>query len=115
MRGVPNSVAETAVDHTFEVMLISMYLADALSKCTEVNVKKVPRISLLHDVPEVMVGDIMKPVKSRAPKLFSNAEMEALHNLGLNEYSELLKDLNVGLNPETRFVRLSDTVTTHLQ
>ncbi len=35
--------------------------------------------------------------------------------MGLNEYSELLKDLNAGLNPETRFVRLSDTVTTHLQ
>ncbi|MEM0014201.1 MAG: HD family hydrolase [Zestosphaera sp.] len=116
IRGVPNSIAETVAGHTFEVTLIGMYLADVLnSECDTVSVEKVLRMSLLHDVPEVVIGDIVKLVKSRAPELFNGVELEAMSELGLRDYAELLEDLNRGGSPEARLVKLSDAVATYLQ
>lgn len=116
IRGVPNSVAETVAGHTFEVALISMYLADVLTnECIRVDVEKVLRMSLLHDVPEAVLGDIVRLVKSRAPELFNGIELDAMSELGLSDYAELLKELNKEVSPEARLVKLSDTVATHLQ
>lgn len=116
IRGVPNSVAETVAAHTFDVALISMYLADMLTnECVRVDVEKVLRMSLLHDVPEVVVGDIVRLVKSKAPELFNGIELEAMDELGLGDYTEFLKELNRGVSLEVRLVKLSDNVATYLQ
>jgi putative hydrolase of HD superfamily len=116
IRGVPNSVAETVAAHTFEVMLISMYLADGLRRgCADVDVEKVMKMSLLHDVPEVMVGDVVKLVKARAPELFTKIELEVAQQLNLSSYVDLLDDLSKGLTLEARIVKLSDVLATYLQ
>lgn len=84
IRGFQNSVAETLAGHIFEVMLISMYLADALrNECSEVDVEKVLKMSLLHDVPEVIVGDV---VRVKVPELFAKIELEAVNQLNLSKY-----------------------------
>lgn len=116
IRGIPNSVAETVASHTFEVMMVSMYLADVLrGSCLEVNVEKVLKMSLLHDVPEAVIGDVVRLVKTKAPELFAEAELEAMNQLNLSKYADLLEDLNKGLTNEAKLVRLSDAVATYLQ
>ncbi|MEM2022015.1 MAG: HD family hydrolase [Zestosphaera sp.] len=116
IRGIPNSIAETVAGHTFEVTLISMYLADILTtECMKVDVEKTLKMSLVHDIPEVIVGDVVKLIKVRAPELFNEVELEAMSELGLSKYVDLMKDLNSGLSPEAELVKLSDTVATYLQ
>ncbi len=116
IRGVPNSVAETVAAHTFEVMLISMYLADGLrGECADIDVEKVMKMSLLHDVPEVMVGDVVKLVKARAPELFTKIELEVAQQLNLSKYVDLLEELSRGHTLEARIVKLSDILATYLQ
>ncbi len=116
IRGVPNSIAETVASHTFEVMLVSIYLADTLrSGCLEVDVEKVLKMSLLHDVPEAVIGDVVKLVKTKAPELFTKIEMEAMNQLNLSKYMNLLEDLNKDLTIEARLVKLSDAIATYLQ
>lgn len=115
IRGVPNALAETVAGHTFEVALISMYLADELRRCVEIDVEKVLKISLIHDIPEVVIGDVVKLVKSRAPELFSNIELEAINELGLSSYVNLMEELNKELTLEAKLVKLSDFTATYLQ
>lgn len=116
IRGIPNSIAETVAGHTFEVTLISMYLADILTtECMKVDVEKTLKMGLIHDVPEVIVGDVVKLIKARAPELFNHVELEAMSELGLSKYAGLMRDLNSGLSPEAGLVKLSDTVATYLQ
>jgi len=115
IRGVPNALAETVAGHTFEVALISMYLADELRKCVETDVEKVLKMSLIHDIPEVVVGDVVKLVKSRAPEFFNNIELEAMNELGLSNYVNLIEELNKGHTLEAKLVKLSDFAATYLQ
>lgn len=115
IRGVPNALAETVAGHTFEVTLISMYLADELRKCAEIDVEKILKMSLIHDIPEVVIGDVVKLVKSKVPELFNNIELEAMSELGLSNYANLMEELNKGLTPEAKLVKLSDLTATYLQ
>ncbi len=116
IRGVPNSIAETVAGHTFEVALISMYLADTLTtECMKVDVEKTLKMSLVHDIPEAIVGDVVKLIKVRAPKFFNDVELEAMSELGLSKYASLIRDLNSDLSPEAKLVRLSDAAATYLQ
>ncbi len=116
LRGIPNSVAETVAAHSFEVAYLTMVLADRLvnSGC-EIDVAKALRMALIHDIPESIMGDIVKWSKDRLGDGPDRLEEEAIEELGLQNYGSLLKELNEGTSVEALIVKLADNLSTALQ
>jgi len=112
VRGVTGG--ESVADHSYSVALIAMLLADRMD--LELDVEKLLRIALLHDLPEHMLGDIHAP----ATRLLGEREKEAaelriLENLfaGLENgerYVELWKEFAERSSPEGRLIRAADKI-----
>ncbi len=116
LRGVPNVIAETVASHSFEVSLIALIMAEEVnSLCGKVDVEKVLKMSLIHDIPEAVMGDIVKWVKSRLGSDVESLELEALRELGLSRYAPLITELNKGESLEALIVKLADYASTSLQ
>jgi len=116
LRGVPNALAETVASHTFEVSLIALIIAEEVSNsCGKVDVEKILKMSLIHDIPEAVMGDVVKWVKSRLGKDIESLELEALSELGLSKYAPLITELNKGESLEALIVKLADYTSTTLQ
>ncbi|MEM1917584.1 MAG: HD domain-containing protein, partial [Sulfolobales archaeon] len=61
MRGIPPSDSETVGSHSFEVAFLSMLIADRLTSIgVTVDVSKILRLALLHDLTESVIGDIVR-------------------------------------------------------
>ncbi len=115
MRGVPPSDSETVGSHSFEVALLSMLLADRLrSAGIDVDVAKVVRLALIHDLAESVIGDVVRTVKE---SIAGSRELEerALRELGMEEYLDLLRELAEGKSLESLLVALCDNLATLLQ
>src|SRR5690348_3445079 len=56
-RGVPALECETVAEHTFSMALLAMLIADA--HFPELDLTKVLRLVLLHDLGEIYTGDIV--------------------------------------------------------
>lgn len=52
---------ESVASHTYVVTLVAMWLADRIDE--SVDVERVLRIALVHDLPEAMLTDLPLPVK----------------------------------------------------
>lgn len=112
VRGVTGG--ESVADHSYAVALIGMLLADRMK--LEIDVEKVLRISLLHDLPEHMLGDIHAPAsKFLGENEKETAELRILENLfaDLEEgarYIELWKEFAGRTSIEGRLVRAADKI-----
>ena len=116
LRGVPPSIGETVASHTFEVVFLSMLVADRLrSAGAEVDVGKVLKMALLHDVPEAVEGDIVKWSKDRIGGAASSLDAEAMAAVGLREYAHLVEEVEALGSIEAEIVKLSDNLATMLQ
>ena len=63
--------AESIADHCYRVSVFAMLLADVLkAKGEDIDVEKVMRISLLHDIAESRIGDIPYPALKYMPEDF---------------------------------------------
>ena len=112
VRGVTGG--ESVADHSYAVALVSMLLADRLD--IEIDVEKVLRIALLHDLPEHMLGDIHAP----AARFLGEEEKEAtelriLENLfdgleGGESYLDLWKEFAERSSVEGKLVRAADKI-----
>jgi putative hydrolases of HD superfamily len=66
LRGIRN--VESVADHLYGVTFIAMLLADcARARGLEVNVEKVLRMALLHDLSEARTGDLPATIKRYFP------------------------------------------------
>lgn len=116
LRGIPNSIAETVAAHSFEVAYLTMVLADRLvSSGCKIDVAKALRMALIHDIPESIMGDIVKWSKDRLGDGPERLEEEAIEELGLQNYGNLLRELNEGVSTEALIVKLADHLSTALQ
>jgi putative hydrolase of HD superfamily len=115
MRGVPPSESETVAEHSYEVAVLALVLGGRLrSSGFQVDVEKVLKLALLHDIVESITGDIVKAVKERIPNPRA-IEVEALKELGMEEYAQLLEELEVGGSAEAYLVEVCDNLATLLQ
>lgn len=115
MRGIPPSDSETVGSHSFEVSVLAMIVADKLRNSgIEVDVSKVLRLALLHDIAESVMGDIVRSVKE---SMASSRQLEeaALKELGMDIYIPLLHELFEGKTLEALLVKLCDNLATLLQ
>ncbi|RLG85867.1 MAG: phosphohydrolase [Thermoprotei archaeon] len=113
LRGIPPSIAEDVAGHTFEVALITYVLCKELIKNgVSIDLGKALTIALLHDVPEVLMGDIVKWAKDRIGDLKERMEIEALKELGFSDEVNILNEyLNLS-SIEGVIVRIADLVAT---
>lgn len=110
VRGVRDG--ESVAEHSYAVALASMIIADRMD--TPVDVEKLLRIALLHDLPEHMLGDIHAPAsKLLGEDVKEAAELRILERLfeglpGGEEYVALWKEFSERSSIEGRIVRAVD-------
>lgn len=104
---------ESIADHTFMVCLLAYLLAPYAG----VDPSRSVILALLHDVPEVMVGDIT-PNDQRLSKKFeleNKAARELSHLFSKPQIHILWDEVERGLSKEARFVQDLDKLETVLQ
>jgi len=115
MRGVPPSDSETVAAHSYEVAVLALALGGRLrGSGLAVDLEKVLKMALLHDIVESVTGDVVEAVKERVPNL-REVEAEALRELGMEEYAGLLEELRSGGSAEAYLVEVCDNLATLLQ
>ncbi len=117
LRGVPHEVAESVAEHTFEVAFLTLLITEALAKHgIDIDQGKALKIAIIHDLPESISGDIVKWSKDHiTSSLSSKLDLEALRELGLEDYATLIKELNDCKSLEACIVKLADNLSTNLQ
>jgi putative hydrolases of HD superfamily len=121
LRGVRD--VESVAAHTFGVAFIAMLLADlAEARGLQVNVERVLRMALLHDVPEVRTGDLPNTIKqyfesSALKDADERIAAEILTKIGApgGKYLELWLDYEDRGSLEARLVKAADKLDLLLQ
>lgn len=116
-RGIPEVRCESVAEHSFGVALVAMILAEA--DFPELDLQKVLRMALIHDIGEVYAGDII-PNSGIAPEEKHGREKESLQRVfeGLpqaEEYLRLWEEFENGTSPEALFIRQIDKLEMALQ
>lgn len=121
LRGIREG--ESVADHAFRMAVTAMLLADALNECGyALNVERVLRLALLHEIPEALLGDIPFPAlehlseetKVRAESSATETLLSPLNGLGEN-YLALWREFRDGQSLESQVVRLADKLEMLLQ
>lgn len=121
LRGVRD--VESIADHSFGVAFIAMIIADrAVTQGMNVNIERVLRMALLHDLSEVRTGDLPATIKpyfdSVALKAADEkAAQEILAPLGESghEYLKLRHEYEARETLESRIVKAADKLDLWLQ
>lgn len=115
-RGVENP--ESVADHSFNVVALSVILADARG----LDVAEVARMAILHDLPEAVIGDLTPSQKKEKLRELEKVEYEIIRSLvesmprELGEkYLQAWRKLVEGTSPEAKLVRLVDKLEMGLQ
>jgi putative hydrolase of HD superfamily len=101
--------AENVAAHSFGVAFVAMLLADAESG--PLNRERVLRLALLHDLQEVLVGDIPGPVKSLVGAgVVAQLESSAAARLFAEhpDYAALWAEYEAGSTREAQLVKAAD-------
>lgn len=121
LRGVRD--VESVAAHSFGVAFIAMLLADrAEARGLQVNVERVLRMALLHDLPEARTGDLPNTIK----RYFESSNLRAaderiaadiLTKIGApgKKYLELWLDYEDRISLEARLVKAADKLDLLLQ
>lgn len=121
LRGVRD--VESVAAHSFGVAVIAMLLADrARARGVEVNVERLLRMALLHDLTEARTGDLPSTIK----RYFGKAEIKAADEAIAKEiftelgdfresYLELFFDYEHRASIESRLVKAADKLDLLIQ
>jgi len=121
LRGVRD--VESVADHSFGVAFIAMLLADlAEARGMELNIEKVLRMALLHDLTEARTGDLPATIKRYFDPSTLHAGDERIANemfggLGAigEEYLLLWGEYEERISLESRIVKAADKLDLLLQ
>jgi putative hydrolase of HD superfamily len=121
LRGVRD--VESIADHIFGVAWIAMLLADrAVAHGLQVNVEKVLRLALLHDLSEARTGDLPSTIKpyfpgdtlKQADEQATTDILQPLGEIGAN-YLVLWHEYEQRSSLEARLVKAADKLDLLLQ
>ena len=107
---------ESVADHSYALSILSLSLAGTLN----LNREKVLLMTLLHDLGESIIGDIITPQNEPEVKLKFEAEVKAIKKVlgtldSSDELIELWLDFEHGRTKEGLFVKELDKVEMCLQ
>ena len=118
MRGLAPG-AESVAAHSYGVALTAMLLADAVrGRGVEVDVERVLRLALLHDLAEARTGDMPRTMaeyygaeaRRRAEGLAFADVVRSLGESAGGEYERLHEDYERRASLEARLVKAADVV-----
>jgi len=118
LRGLPPG-AESVASHSYGVALAAMLLADeCTARGVEVDVARVLRLALLHDLQETRTGDMPRTVAEYyGADVRRAAERAAFDEIvrgagaqHASRYSELHEDYETRASLEARLVKASDVI-----
>ena len=106
---------ESVAAHSYQVALVAMWLADHLvSEGTDVDVGRVLRIALLHDVGEAMTTDLPAPVKEMVGRdVVGQAERHAVETVCADApgpWADYPGEYSDAESLEARIVKASDRI-----
>ena len=106
---------ESVSDHTYRVSLLAMILSDLKQLDTE----KVLKMSLIHDLPESILGDLTPIQKKEGHQQLENRVMKKILNLlpqGLeSKYLEIWHEFQKMTSDEAELVYAADKIEMVLQ
>jgi len=106
---------ESVSDHTYRVSLLAMILSDL----NNLDTGKVLKMSLIHDLPESILGDLTPNQKKDDYQMLESQAMEKILNLLPqdldNEYSELWYEFQEMASEEAELVFAADKIEMILQ
>ena len=121
IHGLPD---ESVADHTLRVSVLAMIIADILrEEGVTTNIETVLRMSLIHDLPEALIGDMDRgatDIVGEDLKIgFENKALtKILDNLpkGLQEsYGKIWKEYATGITRESKIVKAADKLEPIIQ
>ena len=120
-RGIKD--AESIADHCYRVSLLSMILADVLTEQDiALDVEKVMRLALLHEVAEARIGDLpfptLKYIPEKAKTAGERAAVESMfEHFGplQKKYMQLWDEFEKGTSIEGKLVRAADKLELMIQ
>lgn len=120
-RGIKD--AESIADHCYRVSLLAMILADVLTEQdVPLDVEKVMRIALLHEVAEARIGDLPFPALKYIPEELKVAgERAAVESMFESfgplqqKYIRLWDEFEQGTSIEGKLVRTADKLELMIQ
>ena len=106
------SDSETVAEHIFHVSTVSLILVSHVS--SSINIFKVLALSLVHDLPEAIYGDIPSPEKTTEDTVNERMWLESfLRDVGYPvKWAEDLFELR---DLESKIVKSSDLIATLIQ
>ena len=126
--GIPLQDVESVADHSFSACALSLLLSDLeVRDGKQVNIERVLRLALLHDMPESLTFDISKEylqyLGPRGRAIKSELETAAWRHIveGLDEpslrrsYTRLMKEFDEERTLESRLVHAADKLDILLQ
>ena len=121
LRGIKD--AESVADHCYRVSLLSMILADVLAEQgVPLDVEKVMRLALLHEVAEARIGDLPFPALEYIPKAVKKTgEQAAVESMFEHfgplqqKYMQLWEEFEEGTSIEGKLVRAADKLELMIQ
>jgi putative hydrolase of HD superfamily len=116
-RGIPTEHCESVAEHTFAVAVLAMLLADSFFQ--ELNIAKVVRMALIHDIGEVYAGDII-PSNHISSAEKHRLELDSITKIFTNlpngsDYITLWQEFECCSSPEAKFVRQIDKLEMAMQ
>ena len=116
-RGVPAERCESVAEHTFAMVVLCMFVADAA--LPELDTDKVMRMALLHDFGEIYAGDIT-PADDVSPQEKRRREKAAVEEVFARlprgaAYLALWQEYEDNRSAEARFVKQMDRLEMALQ
>lgn len=116
-RGVAATQCESVAEHSYGVALLALFLGEA--HFPELDMPRVLRMALLHDLGEVYVGDLT-PAHGVPEADKKAAERDAVTRVlrglpGAAGYLDLWVDYAAQRSPEARFIKAVDRLEMALQ
>ena len=116
LRGLPTAT-ESVAAHSFGVAVTAMLLADELTaRGVKLDMEKVLRMAIVHDLPEARLGDMPKIAKHYfGTDTFQNAEKAVLADIvngcsSAGLYRDLFDEYERRQTIEARLVKIADIV-----
>ena len=100
---------ESVADHSWALSLLALYLCPA-----ELNKTRVLELCIVHDLPEVIVGDIT-PHDHITKEEKHHLEWQAAHTLLPAELLDIWTEYQEGISPESKFVHSLDKLEMGIQ
>lgn len=107
--------SESVADHTYRTAMLSMIFADIES----LDTLKILRMSLLHDLPEAIIGDLTPSQKTAKTKELEKKAMHQILNflpeMQLKLYLSLWDEYKEGKTKESKLFQQLDKIEMALQ